>query len=123
MPCLFSRRARRRIWGNYCSISLTSIPRKITEPIFLEAVCEHMKDRRITGNSQHGFTMVRLCLNSPTMLCGEMTGPVNKGSGVNIVYLDCSKALNSLPLNSSSQTGGKWTGQVDYSVGVNWLDC
>lgn len=83
--------------GNYWRISLTSVPRKIMEPVFLEAMSKHMKDRKVTGNSQHGCTMGRLCLTSLTTFCGEMTGSVDGVSTVDVVYLDCSMALHSLP--------------------------
>lgn len=72
-------------------------PQKIMEPVFLEAMSKHMKDRKVTRNSQHGCTMGRLCLTSLTTFCGEMTGSVDGGSTVDVVYLDCSMALHSLP--------------------------
>lgn len=83
--------------GNYWPISLTSVPRKIMEPIFLEAMSKHMKDRKATGNRQHGCTTGRLCLTSLTAFCGETMGSVDEGNTVDVVYLDCSMALHSLP--------------------------
>lgn len=74
-----------------------SVPRKIMEPVFLEAMCKHMKDKKVTGNSQHGCTMGRLCLTSLTTFCGEQMGSVDEGSRVDVVYLDCSMGLHSLP--------------------------
>ena len=57
--------------GNYWPISLTSVPKQIMELVFLEAMSKHTKDRKVTGNSQHGGTMGRLCLTSLTTFCGE----------------------------------------------------
>lgn len=82
---------------NYWPINLTSVPRKIMDYVFLEAIFKHMKDRKVTENSQHGCTMGRLCLTSLTTFCGEMTSSVDEGSTVDVVYLDCSMALHSLP--------------------------
>lgn len=35
---------------NYKPINLASVPRKVTEQVFLEAISKHKKDRRMTGN-------------------------------------------------------------------------
>jgi len=43
----------------------------IMEPVSLQAVSRHMKDRNVTGNSQHGCTMGRLCLISLAAFCSE----------------------------------------------------
>lgn len=79
---------------NYWPINLTSVPRKIMDYVFLEAISKHMKDRMVTENSQHGRTTGRLCL---TTFCGEMTSSVDEGSTADVVYLHCSMGLHSLP--------------------------
>lgn len=66
------------------------------EPVFLEAMSKHMKDGKVTGSSQHGCTMGRLCLTSLTTFCGEMTSSVNEWSTADVVYLDCNMTLHSL---------------------------
>lgn len=41
----------------------------------------HTKDRKVTGNSQYGFSEDKSCLTSLISSC-EMTGSVNKGSAM-----------------------------------------
>jgi len=48
---------RRRDLGNFRLVSLTLMPEKVMERIFPEAIFKHVKDKRITGNSQNGFKM------------------------------------------------------------------
>lgn len=55
--------------GNYWPISLISVPKKIMEPVFLEAMSNHMKDGKVIGNSEHGCITGRLCLTSLTAFC------------------------------------------------------
>jgi len=52
--------------GNNWPISLTSVPMKIMEPVFLEAMSKQVKDRKVTGNRHHGCSMGSLCLTSLT---------------------------------------------------------
>jgi len=42
--------------GNYRTIGLTLIPRKVMEQLILEATSRHIKDEKIIRNSQHGST-------------------------------------------------------------------
>jgi len=42
--------------GSYRLVSLTSVPMKVKAQIILKTASKYMKDKKVTGNSQHGFT-------------------------------------------------------------------
>lgn len=71
-------------------ISLTTAP----EEILLETISKHIKDKKVTGHSQHVFIKGKLCLTNLTVFCDEMTGLLNEGRAVDVVYLDFSKAFD-----------------------------
>ncbi|KAK4824610.1 hypothetical protein QYF61_016879 [Mycteria americana] len=41
---------------NYRLVSVTSIPEKKMGQIILETISRHMKDKKVTASSPHGFT-------------------------------------------------------------------
>lgn len=57
---------------------LTSVFGKLGEPIFLEVISSHMKDKKVTGSSQYGFTNGRLCLMNLIAFSEEMTDSVDR---------------------------------------------
>ncbi|GAB0208570.1 mitochondrial enolase superfamily member 1 [Grus japonensis] len=106
--------------GNYRPISLTSIPGKVMEQILLGAITSQMK--HVIGKSQHGFTKDKSCLTNLIAFYDNVTCSIDVGQAVDIVYLDFSKAfdtvLHSLLLEKLMHYGlDKWSMQW---VG-NWL--
>lgn len=53
-----------------------------------------MKDRKIIGNSQHGFTKGKPHLTNLFTFNDEMTASVDKGRSVDVIHLSTSKALD-----------------------------
>lgn len=47
------------VFGEHRLANLTFIPRKVMEQIVLETISKHIRDKKMTGNSQDGFTKGR----------------------------------------------------------------
>ncbi|KAK4826426.1 hypothetical protein QYF61_008959 [Mycteria americana] len=72
---------------NYRLVSLTLIPGKVMEQLFLETISRHIKDKKIIRSSQHGFAKGKSCLTNLIIFYNEMSGLVDEGRAVDIVYL------------------------------------
>ena len=64
--------------------------------ILLERVFKHMKDQKVIGSSQHGFTKGKSYLTNLITFYDEMIGLVDRERTVNVVYLAFSKAFNTV---------------------------
>uniref|UniRef100_A0A8C3FC47 Reverse transcriptase domain-containing protein n=1 Tax=Chrysemys picta bellii TaxID=8478 RepID=A0A8C3FC47_CHRPI len=83
--------------GNYRPVSLTSVVCKVLEKILKEKV---VKDLEVNGNSdklQHGFTKGRSCQTNLISFFEKVTDLLDKGNAVDLIYLDFSKAFDTVP--------------------------
>ncbi|PKU34923.1 rna-directed dna polymerase from mobile element jockey-like [Limosa lapponica baueri] len=78
---------------------LTSVPGKVMEQITLSAVTWHVQDNQVIGPSQHGFMKGRSCLTNPISFYNKVTRLVDEGKAVGVVYLDFSKAFDTISLS------------------------
>jgi len=84
--------------GNYRLVSLTSIPGKDMEQLMLEVIIKQVEEKKVVRSSQHRFTKGKSCLNNLIAFYDGMTGWVDEGRAVDVVYFDFSKAfLQCLP--------------------------
>ena len=81
--------------GNYRPVSITSVPRKITEKITLSSIERHLNNRVIIRYTQHGFTKGKSYLTNLISFYGNVTCPVDEGKVVDVVFL--SKAFDTVP--------------------------
>ncbi|CAM4557508.1 unnamed protein product [Caretta caretta] len=110
--------------GNYRPVSLTSVPRKIMEHVLKESILKDLEERKVITNSQHGFTKGKSCLTNLIAFYDEITGSVDEGKEVDVLFLDFSKAFDmvshSILVSKLKKYGldGCTTRWVE-----SWLDC
>jgi len=86
--------------GNYRPVSLTSLPGKIMERFILRALIGHVKSNQGVRPSQQGLMKGRSCLTSLISLYDQVPRLVDEGKAVDVVYLDFSKAFDTVPHSS-----------------------
>jgi len=85
--------------GNYRPVNLTSILGKMMEQLILEVIIKKLEEKKVVRSSQHGFTKGKSCLTNLITFYDGMTGWVHEGIAVDIVYLDFSKAFDTVSHN------------------------
>ena len=83
------------------------VPGKVMECIILREITWHTWDNQGIRPSQHRFMKSRSCLTNLISFCDQVTHLVDEGKAVDVVYLDFSKAFNTV---SHSILPGKLVG-------------
>ncbi|CAM5076503.1 unnamed protein product [Natator depressus] len=94
------------------------------EQVLKESILKHSEERKVIRNSQHGFTKGKSCLTNLIAFYDEITGSVDEGKAVDVLFLDFSKAFDTVShsiLASKLKNYGldEWTIKWIES----WLDC
>uniref|UniRef100_A0A493TTX5 Reverse transcriptase domain-containing protein n=1 Tax=Anas platyrhynchos platyrhynchos TaxID=8840 RepID=A0A493TTX5_ANAPP len=117
------KKGRRADPGNYRPVSLTSVPGKLMEQILLGVIMRHLQGKQAIRRSQHGFMEGRSCLTNLISFCDKVMRWVDEGKAVDMVYLDFSKAFDtvshSILLKKLAALGLDWR---TLRWVRNWLD-
>lgn len=82
--------------GNYRPVSLPLVPSKIMEQIILSVITWHIQYGQGIRPSQRGFWSGVSCLPNVISFCDQVTHLVDEGNAVDVVYLDFSKAFDTI---------------------------
>ena len=82
--------------GNYRPVSLTSVPGKVMEQIISGEIAWHVRGVQGIRPSQHRFMKGRSCLTNLISFYDWVTRLLNEGKAVDVVYLDFSKAFDTV---------------------------
>jgi len=81
---------------NYRPVSLTSVPCKIMECLIIDNLVEFTESNNILTKHQHGFMQHRSCLTNLLEALEAWTEALDEGLGVDVLFLDCRKAFDSV---------------------------
>ncbi|PKU46837.1 rna-directed dna polymerase from mobile element jockey- hypothetical protein [Limosa lapponica baueri] len=82
--------------GTYRPVSLTSIPGKMMKQLALGVISKHVEEKKAIRSCQHRFTKEKSCLTKLIAFYNGMTGWIDEGRVVDVVYLDFSKAFDTV---------------------------
>lgn len=95
--CHSSLQKRKEDLGNYRRISFMSKPRKVMVHFILDVMSPSKgKKGWLSGGSQCGFTKRRLPLTNLVIFCDVLTSWVDDGTAMDVLYLDFSKAFDTV---------------------------
>jgi len=69
------------------------------EQLILDIITKEVEKKKVIRSSQHGFTKGKSCLTNLITFCDSMTGWVDDGRTVDVVYLDFSKVSDTVSHN------------------------
>ena len=67
--------------------------------MILGVINKQVEEKKVLRSSQHGFTKGKSCLTNLIDFYDGMTGWVDEGRAVDVVYLDFSKAFDTVSHN------------------------
>ena len=82
---------------NYRPISLTPVLCKLLEKIIVSCIMDHLESQNLLSPHQHGFRSNKSCLTQLLEYLHFVEEEVDNGQCVDVIYLDCSKAFDTVP--------------------------
>lgn len=102
LPLVFKKRGQRDSLENYGLLSFGSFLVKMMEWVLLEDVSGPMKENKVMENIQHGFAKHEWCLINMITFYDKISGIIDNGRAQDVIYLDFTKAFDTLPQYSCS---------------------
>ncbi|CAM5078732.1 unnamed protein product [Natator depressus] len=93
------------------------------EQVLRESILKHFEERKVIRNSPHGFTKGMSCLTSLIAFYDEITGSVDEGKAVDVLFFDFSKAFDTVSHNILASKLKKY-GLDEWTIRwiESWLD-
>ena len=82
---------------NYRPISLTSCVCQILESIIKVQTTAYLDNKKVISDRQHSFVSGRSCLTNLLEVFEDWTKSLDKGYGIEVIYLDFKKAFDTVP--------------------------
>ncbi|CAM5077404.1 unnamed protein product [Eretmochelys imbricata] len=94
------------------------------EQVLKESILKHLEEKKVIRNSQHGFTKAKSCLTNLIAFHDEITGSVDEGKAVDMLFLDFSKAFDTFSHSVLASKLKKY-GLDEWTIRwiESWLDC
>ncbi|KAK4816584.1 hypothetical protein QYF61_017974 [Mycteria americana] len=113
------KKAQKEDLGNYRPVTLTLVPGKIMERFILSVLNSHVQANQGIKPNQHGFMKGRSCLTNLISFYDKMTHLVDEGKAVDVIYLEFSKAFDTVS-HIKNWLDGRAQRVVVNGVKSNW---
>jgi len=97
--CPIFKKGNRNLAENYRPVSLTCQVCKVFETLVRDSLVKHLEENVLIRESQHRFRKGRSCLTSLLTFLDKVTGCIDSGNSVDVVFLDFAKAFDKVPHN------------------------
>jgi len=79
---------------NYHPVSLTCQICKVFKTLVTDTMVKHLETNSVIHESQHGFRKGRSCLTTLLAFLYKLTGSIDSGDSIDVVFLDFARALD-----------------------------